>query len=187
MTRLGEAILNIRIAIRLGMFDGNAAAGFQDDDRTFWRSFWAVPPMLALTVIGTDLILPTPVEGARRSPTAIGWLGISVLAALLIAAEFARVVNRLDAWPRFVVAQNWASLIQGGMLAAAPAMLLLVGAPSSFLQLAMVAIGFWALAFDWYVAKKALNLTGIQAALLTGILLAAKLVIGNVGANLSAG
>ncbi|MEQ9121536.1 MAG: hypothetical protein RIM80_03090 [Alphaproteobacteria bacterium] len=180
MTRLGEALWSASLAFRLGRFDASAVDAFQDDDRTFWRSFWALPVALLLGFVATRLMLGAIGAEAgmyRRSPASIAWDVTGALLSLAVAAEFARAVGKAERWPRYVVAQNWASLAQTIVLTLALLGLAMLGAASDFVQFAMLAIGFWKLAFDWYVAKTALQITGGQAALLTAVLLALSLVL----------
>ena len=168
MTRLGEALWSASLAFRIGRFDASAVDAFEDDDRTFWRSFWALPAALLLGYVSTRLMLGAVGGEAGmygRSPASIAWNVAGALLSLVVAAEFARIVGRAERWPRFVVAQNWASLAQTTVLTAA------------LVALAILAIGFWKLAFDWFVAKTALKVTGGQAALLTALQLALNLVL----------
>jgi len=180
MTRLGEALWSASLAFRIGRFDASAVDAFEDDDRTFWRSFWALPAALLLGYVSTRLMLGAVGGEAGmygRSPASIAWNVAGALLSLVVAAEFARIVGRAERWPRFVVAQNWASLAQTTVLTAALVALAILGSASDLVQLAILAIGFWKLAFDWFVAKTALKVTGGQAALLTALQLALNLVL----------
>ncbi len=180
MSRLGEALFNIGIAWRLALFDGRAAKAFPDSDRSVWRSFWMLPAVLLLDRI-TGLLTASAFAAEDgsfgRSSFATGWLVVGWLLALVVSGEFARHMDRLDRWPRYVVAHNSAALIQASVFTAGIAVLNLAGASSDVYGLWVVGIGFWSLVYDWFVVRTVLEVPRPHAALLMAVLLLAALVV----------
>lgn len=183
-----EAAANLAQALRLARFDGAAADGVPDDDRSVWRSFWAIPAVLIL-----DRLVASLTEGAfseadeslGRSSLASGWLAVGWLLGLNIAAEFARYMNRRERWPRYVAAHNWAALLQAGIFAVGVVVLTAFGASTDIYGLWVLAIGFWSLIFDWFVVKATLKVDGAPAALLMIILFFASLFVTQVAIGFS--
>lgn len=188
MSRIAEALGNIVLAARVARFDGTAIPAFKDDDRTFWRSFAALPIVLFLDLAVSGAV-GAAFEGvgveADRSPLASGWLAAGWLLALVIAAEFAARIGSADDWPRFVVAHNWAALIQAVVFAAGVLVISALEVEGGAFNFWIVVVGFWSLVFDWFIVKTALKTTGGLAALLMAILLFAALFMNNLAAGLS--
>jgi hypothetical protein len=181
-----DAARNVGIAWRLARFDATAARDFEDDDRAFWRSFRALPIVMALDWLVSSLTVSAFQEdggGIGRAPLATGWLVVGWLLALNIAAEFARHMKRQDFWPRYVIAHNWAALVQGGVLTVGIAALGIFGAPSDAYGFWVVVVGFWSLVYDWFIVKSALEVEGPPAALLMVILLFTALFVNQIAAS----
>lgn len=174
MSRFAEALANLWLAMRAAFFDRAALDAFKDDDRSVWRSFWALPVVVAMDLGASVLtrdVFADPAALDSRSTFAAGWVVVGWMLGLNIAAEFARVFGKSARFPRFVVAHNWAAAIQAGLFTVGMALLSVIGAGPSLLGYWIAIVGFWSLVFDWFIAKTALNIPGAAAALLMGVLL----------------
>ncbi len=190
MSLLSEARPNLQIAWRLAKFDKTAADAFPDDDRSVWRSFWAVPFVLLLDQLAAPLAsaaFPTVEADAARASISAGWLVIGWFLALNISAEFARALGRADRLHRYVVAHNWCAVVQAGVFTASVAILALVDAPEAFYRMLILVVGLWSLIYDWHVVKHALNLGGGPAALLMAMLLVSAFIMTAVAQSFSGG
>jgi hypothetical protein len=131
--------------------------------RSFWAAALCLPAFICLQLI--DLAV-----GARVPPHFAHGLGLQLLGYIIDWAGFALVtrwvvgsMGRGDAWPRFIAAWNWCNVVQYMLLVAA-ALPPLLGMPDIVGETAwLVAIG-WALWLEWYAAKLALAVGGLQAA-----------------------
>lgn len=188
MSRLADALVNIRLAWRLALFDGQAVGAVADDDRSVWRSFWVMPAALLLNGVAAAATAPAFGEVAEpRSIAGPGWLVVTWLLSLNIAAEFARKMGRLDDFPRYVVAHNWAALIQAMVLAGSATLFAAAGDAAGKTSLFVIAVvGFWSLIYDWFVTKQALAVDGPPAALLIATQLLAAWFVMQVAARLVA-
>lgn len=152
-----------------------------DDWRTAARSFWAaavcLPFFVAVMLIGWSQDgwpsdLPHAVVLELLAFT-IGWAGYAVLSHPVVAA-----FQRSTRWPRFITIWNWCNVVQYGLLLVAAAISL--AHPPAWLNetVELVAQG-WALWLEWFAIRLALQLRGLQAAVvmapdvLLGLLLAA--------------
>lgn len=90
---------------------------------------------------------------------ALAWSGYAL--ATLAAAEAAQ---RRARWPLFVAAWNYTNVVQYVVLLAASGVPVLLGLPEEVVQmLGLAALGY-VLWLEWFVARTALGVTGMQAA-----------------------
>lgn len=179
---------NLGAAIRIGLFDVQAVGQIVDDDRSVWRSFWAMPATLLLNsaaaaaiagavAAATDGAIGPPGAGdagdgaaagqssGGRAVLGWGWPLIAMLAILVLAAEFSRQLGRLDRFPRYVIAYNWAGLFQATATIAA----LVFGSAAGsgqFVLFALAVVVVWTFVYNWYLTKHALAIDGAPAAVL---------------------
>lgn len=189
MSLLSEARPNLQLAWRLAKFDKTAVDAFPDDDRTVWRSFWALPFVLLLDQLAAPLAaaaFPDIEADSARASISVGWLVVGWFLALNIAAEFAGALGRADRLPRYVVAHNWCAVVQASVFTSGVALLALLGAPEALYRMLIMVVGMWSLVYDWHVVKQGLNLNGWPAALLIAILLVAALIMTAVAQSFSA-
>jgi hypothetical protein len=186
MSVASDAIRNVKIVWRLAWFDASAIDSMEDSPHAFWRSFWALPLVLIMdaTVSGLTLTAFSEVhENVSRSPFAAGWLIVGWMLGLNISADFARHMKKSEHWPRYVVAHNWASLVQGMVFSIGVLVLSAIGAPADVYGLWVVMIGFWSLTYDWFIVKATLKVGGPPAALLMAVLLFAALFMSQVAGS----
>jgi len=161
-------------ALRLARFDADGLMYFDDDARAVVQSFFAaviVAPGYAILI--TQHLGRLELTAGPLSAGVVEFLGyvISWTAFPVLVHEFARVMERGERWCGFVVALNWSKVVQ--MAVYLPATLLAAGlggedgpgAASLLTVAALLAV----LSYQWFVTRSALNVTGIQAAGLTGL------------------
>jgi hypothetical protein len=154
-----------------GIFLGRADAirGFDLTVEGFWRSFFAIvlgAPGYLLTAIavregmlGNTDPAAGPTGGAFLADAIVGYLGVW-LALPLLFALVARRLGVSGTFPTFVVARNWASVIET-VPAAAVALAFLTGLiGSEFAALLMAVLLIVLLRYDYLVARRSLSVGG---------------------------
>ncbi|SHJ65309.1 hypothetical protein SAMN02745194_03065 [Roseomonas rosea] len=147
--------------------------------RSFWAGVFCLLPFLLVRALGTGAFLSgtLPIELIGY---VLGWV-VFPLASLSLA----EASGRGPLWPLFVAAWNWTNLVQYGALLAAT---LLGGLlPPGFGGSLILAAFGYALWMEWFVAKSALRISGIRAALFVLLDMAIGLFIASVVTRLSAG
>lgn len=180
---------NLGAAIRIGLFDGHAVGQIVDDDRSVWRSFWAMPATLVLNTVAaaaiagavaaaTDGAIGTPggaeggdgavsgQSGGGRTMLGWGWPLVAMLAILVLAAEFSRQLGRLDRFPRYVIAYNWAGLFQSTVTIAVIVFGSAAAGSGRIVLFFMAVVAVWSFVYNWYLTKHALAIDGPPAAVL---------------------
>ena len=157
-------------AYRRARFDRTGHQHFDVSLDGFWRSFFAAVIVLPASVL---LAVVEPASAEASVDAAGGnWLGRLVLHGLAyvlgwVALPFvmlyvSQALRRPDKFIGFIVAYNWAAVWQMAVMLLAVLIGWLWGAPG-FLQLmkffAVVAI----LVYQWFIAKTALGINGIEA------------------------
>jgi len=145
--------------------------------RSFWAGALCLLPFLLIRALGNDALLSAglPVELIGY---VLGWVAFPLASLALVEAS-----GRGPLWPLFIAAWNWANLAQytvlllvtllGGLLPPGLAALLTLGA---------FAYALW---MEWFVAHKALRISGMRAALFVlldvglGLLIAS--LVGRIG------
>jgi len=171
---------NLRIAWRLGRFDGAAAQDVRDDGGAVLRSFLAMPIAFMIGSLSSDASVAALGEFAEEPGPAhieIGAFVLSWLFQLVLAAEAARLFGREAAFGRYLVAQNWATVVQQFILSFGIAAFYYGGAPDSLAHFWAFCAGFWMLAYEWFVGRAVLAITVPQAAALLGVKLVAGLTV----------
>jgi hypothetical protein len=140
--------------------------GWVEDDlagaaRSFLAAPLCLPAFLCLRLIdwssGGMPARPTHALALDLLSYIIGWAGFAVLSRTMAVA-----LGRETRWPRFIAAWNWCNAVQYLLLTAA-ALPVLLGASAWFAQAAeLIALG-WALWIEWFAAKVALDVPGLQA------------------------
>ena len=139
----------------------------------------SLAPLLAFPLVGTLLGLMT--DGALQSLSDFVMYVCALLTPAVLSYELARWWGRGELWLRFATAFNWCewilpvvgcilmvpiSLAMGAGLDSQTASLILLGC--------MAAYGLW---LHWFLARHALSLPGLKAALLVFIVNVATVVV----------
>lgn len=169
MVSLGEAATSIYGAWRLARLDPRGLSCFNTTEEGFWRSFWAavlVAPAYAVTVA---------IEYGQRSPLASDSRIVAVHAIAyvinwtafpLAMLPVARMLGREHRYLRYIVARNWAGALE--MILFLLAMILAASGIAWFAMLPALS-ALLVFTYQWYVARMALEITGLQAAAVVGI------------------
>jgi hypothetical protein len=133
--------------------------------RSFWAAAICLPAFLALRLFawgaegipgGASLPLALLVELIGN---VIGWVGFA-----LASRPLAEAMGRGGAWPRFLAAWNWTSVVQHLVMLAVVLPGGAFGTPGTVSQaLGIVALGY-AVWLEWFVARGALRVPGMAAA-----------------------
>lgn len=167
MAILSEAATSIYGAYRLAHFDPGGMTYFDTSERGFWHSFYAaviVAPFYALLLA---VSFPTLRPAPDPLPFAVTESIAYVIAWTAFPLVMAAVTRRLARWDRFIgyiVAYNWASVVQNAVFI--PVNLAwsagLVGGDAGFLMWLIAVLLI--LAYSWFIARTALALTPLGAA-----------------------
>ena len=180
MNRAREAAYALFGAYRLAHLDPSGLQHFNATAQGFWRSFLAaliVAPGYAI-LVGLEL-------GEAPDAASLDWGGIALAQAVFYAISWVAFplamhfltewMDRRDAYIRYIVAYNWAAVLQMGvMLPAAALQAMIPGNAGGLILLpAWAAVTF----YQWYIARTALRIGGAAAAGVVGVDLALALAI----------
>jgi len=169
MITIRETLSALYGAVRLARFDANGMAFFDISVRGFWRSFYAaaiVAPFYGILLAIRFSAANIDASGPRYiAVEAIAYV-ISWVAFPVVMASFSRFLEREQRYLRFIVAYNWASVLQNAiyiplaMLAASGA---ISGGNANTLGIIVLII---ILVYSWFIAITALDLS---AGMATGV------------------
>ena len=152
----------------IGCFGGNGQAFLS-----------SLAPLLAFPLVGTLLGLMT--EGAARSIADFAMYLCALLTPAVLSYELARWWGRAELWFRFATAFNWCEWILpvvGCLLMVPISVAISAGldsqAASMILLGCMAVYGLW---LHWFLARHALSLSGLRAALLVFMVNVATVVV----------
>lgn len=174
-------------AWRLVRMDSGAMQYFDTSIEGFWRSFFAAvivaPAQIALAILRPEEAVQ--VDGLRYTiVVAIAYV-VEWTAWPLVMFHIAKPLQREAAYPGYIVAYNWSQVIGAGFLLA----LMLIGRlllPSDDLG-GLIFVGIMMLlAYQWIVARIALNISAGFAAILVIVNIALTMLIGITAQNLLA-
>lgn len=169
MITLRETVAGLTGAWRLARLDPQGMGVFDTTEKGFWRSFYAAalgaPAYVLLMIWGYE---QDPVLGSVERIVAIDAIAyvIDWTAFPLAMAWAVRRFERERFYVRYIVAQNWANLL------ALVLFLITVGLAETDIPwlthlpaFAIIAV----LAYQWFVARTALMLSGAQAFAVVGL------------------
>ena len=156
----------------------HALLSMEGTARSFWAGAICLLPFLIIRSLGRDPSLGAglPVELIGYT---LGWVAFPLASLALVDAS-----GRGPLWPLFIAAWNWANLAQYAALLAATLLgSLLPPAAAGLLLLVTFAYSLW---MEWFVAQRALRISGVRAALFVlldvalGLFIAS--LVGRIGA-----
>jgi hypothetical protein len=166
-------------AWRLARFDARGVQYFDESPQAALRSFFAA--VLVAPAFLVTLLLVTN-EPCAADPLAIGLvitLGYSLLWTLfpVIVYRICQVIDREQAFFRYLCADNWASII--GYHFQLAVLLLIVGGvvPAALAPLVELVMHAYLLAYSWFIVRSCLNVTGVAAAAFVALQFAVALFI----------
>ena len=155
-----EAATSLYGAYRLARFDARGMTYFETSLAGFWRSFYAaviVAPVFAVLMVMRYAAGGGAVDGARFAAVeAIAYV-IAWVAFPLVMVTLARRLDREERYLGYIVAYNWASVLQNGlylplvMLGMAGVIPAETVGPLSLIVLSLI------LVYGWFIAKVALD------------------------------
>ncbi|MCP5373134.1 MAG: hypothetical protein H6907_15515 [Hyphomicrobiales bacterium] len=168
MPTRAEVIAGIYGAYRLARADAGAMSYFDTTLDGFWKSFFAaavVAPFYLLLLVLRLATAQTGVLDPLRFFTAeaIGYV-IAWVAFPLIMIPLSEALDRRDHYFRYLVAYNWAAVIQNAIYLPLGFLILSGLVPFGLaVLLELAAIGA-ILAYAWFIARTALDIPGLTAA-----------------------
>ena len=168
-----EVARSIHGAIRLATFDRRGFEFFDDSDERFWLSFWAAAFVAPFHLFFT--LLGVPSEGPKS------FLHFFVVVALLYAIRWTlwplvmvsvtRGAGRFDRYNRYMMAYNWAQFV-GAVFLVSMIFLANLLFPPGLVPYVFYAGVAAVLAYEWFIARNALEISKLQATLIIALNLA---------------
>jgi hypothetical protein len=128
----------------------------------------SLAPLIAFPLVGAVLGLFS--DGPRSALTGLAMTVCALLTPAVVSYELARIWKRSDAWLRFATAFNWCEWILPVLacLVMVPLSLAIsAGMSETTASLVLVScLGLYGLWVHWFLARKALALTGFRAVVL---------------------
>jgi hypothetical protein len=161
---LRDAVYGLYGAYRLAWLDKSGLSFFDRTGEGALRSFavlFFVLPAYALIVLlrgeaaGDNLY---PALALRMLSYVVGWL-----AYLLLCWHIARRIGREDRYAGFVVAYNWASVLQLGVYLPVEALIAGQWLPPNGIAAIAILILLASAAYQWFVTKASLEISGLMA------------------------
>jgi len=171
LAEIGPAVYG---AWRLVLFVPDGMRYFDRSLHGFWRSFrlaiWLAPPsFLADAIALSDM----KVTGGWSNIGAAGWLGLGAAEIIgyviawtafpLAAYYLTRLIGRGDHYLGYIVADNWAGVIETPFYLLAIIIAYAGIFPIGWAQLFPVVARLMVLVYEWYIARTALNISGLGA------------------------
>jgi hypothetical protein len=162
MLTAAELSAGVYGAWRLAHLDSKGHTYFDRSIEGFWKSFWAAAVVLPGYIILLALQLSetevTASAGRLVIVEAISYI-IGWTAFPLAVFYIAPVIDRQEQYLGYIVAHNWAEVVQIGLLLPVTIVAALGILPSAITLFAMLAI----LYYEWFIAKTALAVDGLVA------------------------
>ncbi len=164
---LREAFNSLYGAYRLARFDAGGMAYFETTVGGFWRSFAAaalVAPLYAMMLVQSFAAGHLPGHPLRVAlieaiAYVIGWVVFPLVMAWLV-----KVFEREERYIGYIVAYNWAAVLQNGLFLPLVMATETGGTPGDPAQaLVMVAL-VMIMVYDWFIARTALDIPASTAA-----------------------
>ena len=162
----GEVARSLYGAWRLAHLDAGAMAYFGDTPEAFWRSFFAaviVGPFFAvLMAMRFDLGLVETTVSRFAAVEAIAYV-VAWTAFPVVMASAVKMLDRDEHYIRYIVAYNWAAVLQNALYMPIVALTVAGAIPPALAS----ALGLVALAvillYTWFITRTALDITGVAA------------------------
>lgn len=144
--------------------------------RSFWAGAICLLPFLVIRAMGSGAVLG-PGLGVELIGYVLGWVAFPLASLALVEAS-----GRGPLWPLFVAAWNWANLAQYTVLLGST--LLGTVLPQGMGGLLTLAAFGYALWMEWFVAQRALRISGARAGLFVLLDMSIGLLIASVVARI---
>ncbi len=168
-----ELAIGVYGAWRLLHFDRDAIQYFDSTIGGFWKSFYAALVVLPAVIVLRVLFLADNPDVAA----AAGSIRITLVFALdyvyqwvvfpLVMINIADGIGRSRQYTTFIVARNWSQVIQVAIILPAAFLFVLSGSEEAGFGRAVLIVAHMATwAYGWFIARTALDISGIAAALI---------------------
>ncbi|HYB09715.1 MAG TPA: hypothetical protein VEJ16_08595 [Alphaproteobacteria bacterium] len=183
-----EIIYALYGAYRLCRFDRSGMAFFNLTKAGFWRSFFSAVLVAPIRAIMTLIELQNTTVPIESSGVRIFLIEASTYLILVFAYPLAtfymcELLDRRQRYVGYIVAYNWA----GVLLALLALPFAVLGAdefvPSEVASFAVIGVTALSLVILWYVARTALEISGIAATALVAIDFVLSIVIQEIAAS----
>jgi len=166
---LAEIAVALFGAWRLAHLDKSGLGYFGESNEAFWKSFFAA----VLIAPGYAILIAIHLSGR---PVQVDWISLLAIEGLIYAIAWVafplaayHIVEALGQgarYRRYIVAYNWSQTIQ--LAARLPVALIVVleVLPAGFSGFLDLAIFLLLLGYSWFIARTALEISGLQAAML---------------------
>ena len=180
-------------AWRLAHFDRSGMQYFETTVEAFWKSFFAavlVLPAFAILHVLTIVTIPAaaPSAGPLRVIVvfAIVYV-ISWVAFPLVMAKLAELLDRRDRFIPYIVARNWATIIEVGIVLPVTTLAAINSGEGAnptmqgVSQLLQLAATVAVLVYGWFITRAALDIPGLAAAGIVALDVTLIVLINRVG------
>ena len=189
MISVREVVYSVYGAWRLARLDRGGMQHFDTSLEGFWHSFFAA---VIVAPAHVALVLIEGGPGADETDWLRFWLVKAIAYAAgwtawpLVMFYMAKAIDREPAYLGYIVAYNWAQVVAAGLffLVAVVATTML---PADAIEVAFFLTTMLLLAYQWFIARAALDIGGGLAAGLVILDLVVSVLIGSVALNLSGG
>ena len=161
-----EATLALAGAVRLAKFDAKGTLFFNATVNGFWNSFWVAALILPFHLLHSALLWQSqdiPTTALRYFSLEIIMYGMGWVALPLAMVYVCRAMDWSDRFLKYGVANNWSDLIVSAITLPVQIAIvtgLLTGAAMSMV-LAVIIV--YSIGVAWFVARHALNISGLAA------------------------
>lgn len=185
MIAVRDIFMGLYGAARLAMGDRTGAFVFGTEAQDFWRSFFAAVlsfPAYALLLAlgGAERGFPEPLwrfVAVEFMTYVIGWLAFPWVMASVTAT-----MGVPERWVRFVVAHNWAAVIQITVFLFFRAVAAIGFLPHPGNSLLLAAATTLLFVYEWWIAKATLDVPGALAAMVVVVQVAVAVAVILLGA-----
>ncbi len=167
-----EAATALYGAYRLARFDARGMTYFETSLDGFWRSFYAaviVAPFYAVLLLMRHAVDTTGVGAVRfASVEAIAYV-IAWVAFPLVMVSLARVLDREERYLGYIVAYNWAAVLQNALYMPVVMLGLTGTVPVNAANALTLIVLSVVLVYTWFITWTALNVSAGTAAALVAL------------------
>lgn len=166
MPKTAEIAKALYGAYRLALRDPGGMAFFDTSIDGFWRSFFAAVLIAPLYLILLSVryragMIDAPLFRlitVEASAYAIAWVAFP-----LAMITLCRILKRDDRYLGFIVAYNWAAVLQNGLYLPLSLLALTGAIPAPAANMISLAVLIAIFFYTWFIAKTALNIPSAQA------------------------
>ena len=164
-----EVVVSLYGALRLARFDAGGMAFFDTSRDGFWRSFYAallVAPLYLAVLLVRFASGEVEADALRYLVVEASGYTIHWVAFPLIMFTACRAMEREERYVPFIVAYNWAAVIQNAVFLPVALFGFLDVFPENFSILVGGILFSAILVYDWFVARTALQVSALIAGLI---------------------